>query len=193
VEDKMAKQRFSPVAIPDKVKVSLSDHVFKVQGPLGNLEMNVNSKVIVEIKDNEILIINRENSKDSSSQQGTTRSLIRNMVTGVIKEFEKTLIIQGTGYRAQLGGSNLQLFLGFSKPKTVIMPKQIKCEIKVVKSAEKGDLTYITIKGISKQLVGDVAAEIRKTRKPDPYKHKGVRYAKEFIRKKVGKRAIVQT
>jgi large subunit ribosomal protein L6 len=192
VEDKMAKQRFSPVAIPDKVKVSLSDHVFKVQGPLGNLEMNINSKVIVEIKDNEILIKNRENSKDSSSQQGTTRSLIRNMVSGVIKEFEKTLIIQGTGYRAQLGGSNLQLFLGFSKPKTVIMPKQIKCEIKVVKSAEKGDLTYITIKGISKQLVGDVAAEIRKTRKPDPYKHKGVRYDKEFIRKKVGKRAIVQ-
>jgi len=193
VEDKMAKQRFSPVAIPDKVKVSLSDHIFKVQGPLGNLEMNINSKVIVEIKDNEIFIKNRENSKDSSSQQGTTRSLIRNMVTGVIEEFEKTLIIQGTGYRAQLGGSNLQLFLGFSKPKTIIMPKQIKCEIKVVKSAEKGDLTYITIKGISKQLVGDIAAEIRKTRKPDPYKHKGVRYAKEFIRKKVGKRAIVQT
>lgn len=189
----MAKQRFSPIAIPDKVKVSFSEHVFKVQGPLGNLEMNINSKVIVDIKDNEILIKNRENSKDSSSQQGTTRSLIRNMVTGVIKEFEKTLIIQGTGYRAQLGGSNLQLFLGFSKPKTVIMPKQIKCELKVVKSAEKGDLTYITIKGISKQLVGDVAAEIRKTRKPDPYKHKGVRYAKEFIRKKVGKRAIVQT
>lgn len=189
----MAKQRFSPVAIPDKVKVNLSDSLLKVQGPLGSLEMNISSKVIVDIKDNEIFIKNRENSKESSSQQGTTRSLIRNMVSGVVKEFEKILIIQGTGYRAQLGGSNLQLFLGYSKPKTVTLPNQIKCELKVIKSAEKGDLTYITIKGISKQLVGDVAAEIKKTRKPDPYKHKGVRYAKEFIRKKVGKRAVVQT
>ena len=188
----MAKQRFSPVAIPDKVKVNLSDSLLKVQGPLGSLEMNISSKVIVDIKNNEIFIKNRENSKESSSQQGTTRSLIRNMVSGVVKEFEKTLIIQGTGYRAQLGGSNLQLFLGYSKPKTVTLPKQIKCELKVIKSAEKGDLTYITIKGISKQLVGDVAADIKKKRKPDPYKHKGVRYAKEFIRKKVGKRAVVQ-
>jgi large subunit ribosomal protein L6 len=188
----MAKQRFSPVIIPEKVKVSIVNDQIKVQGPLGNLEMPINSKVLVEIKDNKIFVKNRENSKTSSAQQGTTRSLIKNMVNGVIKEFEKTLIIQGTGYRAQLGGTNLQLFLGFSKPKTVTLPKQIKCELKVVKSADKGDLTYITIKGISKQLVGDIAAEIKKTRKPDPYKHKGIRYADEVIRKKVGKRAVVQ-
>jgi large subunit ribosomal protein L6 len=188
----MAKQRFSPIAIPDKVKVSLSNSLLKIQGPLGNLEMTVSPRVVFEIKDNRISVKNRENSKESSSHQGTTRSLIRNMVIGVVKEFEKTLIIQGTGYRAQLGGSNLQLFLGFSKPKSVSLPKGVKCELKVIKSAEKGDLTYITIKGVSKQLVGDVAANIKKLRKPDPYKHKGVRYEKEFIRKKVGKRAVVQ-
>lgn len=188
----MAKQRFSPISIPDKVKVTLSTSLLKVQGPLGSLEIILSPKVAVEVKDNKIFIKNRENSKESSSQQGTTRSLIKNMVLGVIKEFEKTLIIQGTGYRAQLGGTSLQLFLGYSKPKTVNLPKSVKCELKVVKSAEKGDLTYITIKGISKQLVGDVAANIKKIRKPDPYKHKGVRYEKEFIRKKVGKRAVVQ-
>jgi large subunit ribosomal protein L6 len=188
----MAKQRFSPIAIPDKVKVTLANSLLKVQGPLGGLEITISPKVIVEIKDNQISVKNRENSKESSSQQGTTRSLIRNMVIGVVKEFEKILIIQGTGYRAQLGASNLQLFLGYSKAKTVNLPKGVKCELKVVKSAEKGDLTYITLKGISKQLVGDVAADIKKLRKPDPYKHKGVRYDKEFIRKKVGKRAVVQ-
>ena len=85
-----------------------------------------------------------------------------------------------------MSGSGLQLFLGFSKPKTVVIPKDIKCELKVVKSAEKGDLTYITLSGIDKQKVGDVAALIKKTRKPDPYKHKGVRYADEILRKKIG-------
>lgn len=188
----MAKQRFSPIAIPDKVKVILTDSLLKVQGPLGSLEITLSPKVSVEIKDNQVLVKNRENSKESSSQQGTTRSLIKNMVLGVVKEFEKTLIVQGTGYRAQLSGTNLQLFLGYAKPKSVILPKSVKCELKVVKSAEKGDLTYITIKGIDKQLVGDIAADIKKLRKPDPYKHKGVRYEKEFIRKKVGKRAVVQ-
>jgi large subunit ribosomal protein L6 len=188
----MAKQRFSPVMIPDKVKVNLADSLLKVQGPLGNLEFTVSPKVTVEIKDNKIFVKNRENSKASSAQQGTTRSLIQNMVQGVTKEFEKTLIIQGTGYRAQLSGTNLQLFLGFSKPKSISLPKAVKCELKVIKSADKGDLTYITIKGINKQLVGDVAANIKNTRIPDPYKHKGVRYADEHIRKKVGKRAVVQ-
>jgi large subunit ribosomal protein L6 len=188
----MAKNRFRPVFILKEVKVTLSDSVIKVQGPLGSLEMKVSPKVIVEIKDDKIYVKNRDDTKESSAHQGTTRSLIANLINGVVKGFEKTLIIQGTGYRAQLSGTKLQLFLGFSKPKTIMLPKDIKCDLKVVKSAEKGDLTYITLKGISKQLVGDVAAQIKKTRTPDPYKHKGVRYADEVIRKKVGKRAVVQ-
>ncbi len=188
----MAKNRFRPVFLLKEVKVTLSDSVLKVQGPLGSLEMTISPKVIVEIEDDKIYVKNRDDTKESSAHQGTTRSLIVNLINGVVKGFEKTLIIQGTGYRAQLSGTKLQLFLGFSKPKTIMLPKDIKCDLKVVKSAEKGDLTYITLKGISKQLVGDVAAQIKKTRTPDPYKHKGVRYADEVIRKKVGKRAVVQ-
>jgi large subunit ribosomal protein L6 len=91
-----------------------------------------------------------------------------------------------------MSGTGLQLFLGYVKPKTVVIPKDVKCEMKVVKSAEKGDLTYITLKGIDKQKVGDIAALVKKTKKPDPYKHKGVRYADEVLKKKIGKRAVVQ-
>ncbi len=188
----MAKNRFRPIIIPKDVKVSLSDSMIKVQGPLGTLEMEISSKVAVQIQEDKIFLKNRENSKESSAKQGTTRSLIKNLIKGVVKGFEKTLVIQGTGYRAQLSGSRLQLFLGYSKPKTIVFPKGIKCELKLVKSADKGDLTYITVKGISKQIVGDVSAQIRKSRQPDPYKHKGVRYADEVIRKKIGKRAVVQ-
>ncbi len=188
----MAKHRFRPITIPKDVKVTMSDTIIKVQGPLGSMEMKISPKVIVEIKEGKIFVKNRENSKESSSHQGTMRSLIGNLINGVLKGFEKTLIIQGTGYRAQVSSSGLQLFLGHSKPKTIELPKEIKCELKVVKSAEKGDLTYITLRGVSKQLVGDVAARVKKTRTPDPYKHKGVRYEKEVLRKKVGKRAVVQ-
>jgi len=188
----MAKHRFRPIPILKEVKVTLSDSVLKVQGPLGSLEVKISPRVIVEIKDDKIFVKNREDTKASSAHQGTTRSLIANLINGVVKGFEKTLIIQGTGYRAQLSGTKLQLFLGYSKPQTIMLPKEIKCDLKVVKSAEKGDLTYITLKGINKQLVGDMAALIKKTRIPDPYKHKGVRYEDEVIRKKVGKRAIVQ-
>lgn len=188
----MAKKRFRPITIPDKVNITLSDSTLKVQGPLGTLDIGISGKVEVEIKENKVFIKNRYNSKESSAHQGTTRSLIANLINGVTKGYEKTLVIEGTGYRAQMSGKGLQLFLGYAKPVTINLPKDITCELKVVKSAEKGDLTYITLKGISKQLVGDVAAHIKKARIPDPYKHKGIRYSNEILRKKVGKRAVVQ-
>lgn len=188
----MAKKRFHPITIPKDVKVSLADAHMKVQGPLGNLTMNISTKVVVEVKEDTILVKNRDETKQSAAHQGTMRSRIMNLIDGVVKGFEKVLVIQGTGYRAQLSGTNLQLFLGYAKPKLVALPKGITCELKVVKSAEKGDLTYITLKGIDKQLVGDTAAQIKRLRIPDPYKHKGIRYADEVIRKKVGKRAVVQ-
>ena len=188
----MAKKRFSSIIIPKEVKIALSDSTMKVQGPLGTLETVISDKVEVEIKEDKIFVRNRENSKESAMHQGTMRSLINNMINGVMKGYEKILVIEGTGYRAQMSGAGLQLFLGYSKPITINLPKEIKCELKVVKSAEKGDLTYITLKGINKQLLGDVAAQVRRTRIPDPYKHKGVRYVDEVLRKKVGKRAVVQ-
>ncbi|KPK63862.1 hypothetical protein AMJ83_05280 [candidate division WOR_3 bacterium SM23_42] len=188
----MSKNRFRPVSIPKQVKISVEDSIIKVGGPLGNLERKIGSKVQVVVEQDQIAVKALENTKTAAAQQGTMRSLILNMIDGVVKGFEKTLIIEGTGYRAQMSGAGLQLFLGYSKPKTVAIPKDIKCELKVVKSAEKGDLTYITLKGVDKQKVGDVAALVKKTRKPDPYKHKGVRYADEVLRKKIGKRAVVQ-
>lgn len=188
----MAKKRFRPITIPKGVNVTLKDRQIKVQGPLGTLDLQISTKVIVTIEKETILVTNRENSLQAAAHQGTTRSLIHNLITGVVKGYEKVLVIQGTGYRAQMSGTGLQLFLGFAKPKTITLPKAVTCELKVVKSADKGDLTYITLKGINKQLLGDVAATIKKTRVPDPYKHKGIRYADEVIRKKVGKRAVVQ-
>jgi len=188
----MSKNRFRPIVIPEKVKISVTDSTVRVTGPLGNIERQISPKVKVVLEANRVLVQALENTKAASAQQGTIRSLIRNMIDGVTKGFEKTLIIEGTGYRAQMSGSGLQLFLGYSKPKTIVIPKSIKCELKVVKSAEKGDLTYITLNGIDKQEVGDVAALVKKTKKPDPYKHKGVRYADEVLRKKIGKRAVVQ-
>lgn len=188
----MAKKRFRPLIIPKEVKVTTSDARVKVEGPLGTLEIKISARVRVEIKDNSILVKNVDESKESAAHQGTTRTLINNMIEGVLKGYSKTLIIQGTGYRAQLGGGGIQLFLGYTKPVTIELPKGTKCELSTVKSADKGDLTYITVKGINKQLVGDIAAAIRKSRIPDPYKHKGIRYVDEVLRKKVGKRAVVQ-
>lgn len=188
----MAKQRNSPIPVPKDTKITINGQQVTVQGPLGTLKMTTSSRVLVEQQEKTFLVKPRDNSKTAAAQQGTTRSLIINMIKGVTKGYEKQLVIQGTGYRAQMAGKGLQLFLGFAQPITVALPKEIKCDLKVVKSADKGDLTYITLSGIDKQLVGDVAAVIRNTRSPDPYKHKGVRYEKETIRKKVGKRAVVQ-
>lgn len=188
----MSKNRFRPIVLPEKVKIEVIAGKVKVTGPLGSLAQNICPKVKVAIDDGKVLVEALENTKQAAAQQGTMRSLIINMVDGVLKEFEKTLIIEGTGYRAQLSGTGLQLFLGYVKPKTVVIPKDVTCELKVVKSAEKGDLTYITLKGIDKQKVGDTAALVKKTKKPDPYKHKGVRYADEVLKKKIGKRAVVQ-
>lgn len=188
----MSKNRYRPIMIPKQVKVALADSKIKIGGPLGNLEQSICPKAKVLVEAEQILVQALDNTKAAAAQQGTMRSLIVNMIEGVVKGFEKTLIIEGTGYRAQMSGTGLQLFLGFSKPKTVAIPKDLKCELKVIKSAEKGDLTYITLRGIDKQKVGDVAALIKKTKKPDPYKHKGVRYENEILRKKIGKRAVVQ-
>jgi large subunit ribosomal protein L6 len=188
----MAKKRFRPILIPKDVNITMENKTAKVKGPLGTLTRSISAKVDVKIEEGKIMIHNTENSKEAAAHQGTMRSHLVNMIQGVVKGFEKVLVVEGTGYRVQLSGTTLQLFLGFSKPKTIDLPKEIKCELKVVKSAEKGDLTYITLKGINKELVGDIAARVKQTRKPDPYKHKGVRYADEVLKKKVGKRAVVQ-
>ncbi|MBE0433050.1 50S ribosomal protein L6 [candidate division WOR-3 bacterium] len=188
----MSKNRFRPVAIPKEVQVTTTRTIIKAAGPLGKLEQRICPKTLVVIEQDKLLVQAIDNTKQAAAEQGTMRKLAMNLIEGVLKGFEKTLVIEGTGYRAQMSGAGLQLFLGYVKPRTVALPAGVKCELKVVKSAEKGDLTYITLKGIDKQQIGDIAALIKKTRKPDPYRHKGVRYADEVLRKKIGKRAVVQ-
>lgn len=188
----MSKNRYRPIVIPKEVQVTAAGTVLKATGPLGKLEQRICPKTRVVIEQDKLAVQAIDNSQQAAAEQGTMRSLAVNLIEGVLKGFEKTLVIEGTGYRAQMSGAGLQLFLGYVKPRTVALPDGVKCELKVVKSADKGDLTYITLKGIDKQLVGDIAALIKKTRKPDPYRHKGVRYADEVLRKKIGKRAVVQ-
>ena len=121
----MSKNRFRPIVIPKGVTVSISGPDIKVNGPRGTLERKFGSKVQALIEQDKVLVQTRENTNAAAAEQGTTRSLIINMINGVVKGFEKTLIIEGTGYRAQMSGSGLQLFLGYSKPVTVAMPKYI--------------------------------------------------------------------
>ncbi|MEO0184309.1 MAG: 50S ribosomal protein L6 [candidate division WOR-3 bacterium] len=188
----MAKVRTKPVQIPDKIQVSVSGQEVRVKGPLGELNLVVSKNVKVELKDKAVTVSTTNDSMEAQHQQGTTRTLIINMIKGVTEGYSKTLVVQGTGYRAQLVSGGIQLFLGFTKPVVIPVPPSIKVELQTVKSADKGDLTNITLKGIDKQLVGDIAAKIKKVRVPDPYKHKGIRYMNEIIRKKVGKRAVAQ-
>ncbi|MEO0095656.1 MAG: 50S ribosomal protein L6 [candidate division WOR-3 bacterium] len=186
----MAKMRTKPIVIPPNVQVNINGQVVNVKGPLGELKLNVSNRVCVEMKDRALSVLTNDNSKEAQGVQGTTRTLILNMIKGVTEGYSKTLIVQGTGYRAQPTSNGIQLFVGFTKPVTIVLPPSIKCEMQTVKSADKGDLTHITLKSIDKQLLGDIAAMIRNIRPPDPYKHKGVRYANEILRKKVGKRAV---
>jgi large subunit ribosomal protein L6 len=168
-----------PIEIPSGVKVSFENNIFTVEGPKGKLTQKIHEKVSIEIKDNEIQVTNVDNSKLSRSLHGLMRTLINNMIIGVTKGFEKKLEIVGVGYRCALKGKNLDLSLGFSHPVVVEPPKDVEFVVE--------GQTKITVKGIDKQVVGQVAANIRKLRKPEPYKGKGIRYAGEYILRKAGK------
>jgi large subunit ribosomal protein L6 len=161
--------------------VAISPGRVQVNGPLGELSQVVPQRMRVEKSDSEILVTRPTERGEDRALHGLTRTLIANMVEGVTKGFEKQLEIQGVGYRAQLKGSDLELAVGYSHP-IVIKPRQgITFEVPVP--------TQILVKGIDKQMVGQTAAEIRKVRPPEPYKGKGIRYANEQVRRKVGKRA----
>ncbi len=162
-----------PVEIPEKVEVSLTDDNVKVKGPLGELLQPINSDVKIERKDNLLQVHAASNSKKANAMSGTVRSLIANMVKGVAKGFEIKLSLVGVGYRAQSDGNILNLNLGYSHSILHKIPSDIKIETP--------SATEILIKGIDKQKVGQVAAEVRAYRKPEPYKGKGVRYSDEVI------------
>jgi large subunit ribosomal protein L6 len=170
-----------PVAVPDGVEVTIEPELVTVKGPKGELEERVSREIGVAQENGEIVVTRSTDRGEHRALHGLTRSLIANMVEGVTNGFEKRLEIQGVGYRAQLQGNKLVLALGYSHPVEVNAPEGIDFEVP--------QPTRITVRGISKQVVGEVAAIIRKQRPPEPYKGKGIRYEGEHVARKVGKRA----
>ena len=170
-----------PITIPDGVEVEIGDGIVRVKGPKGELSQAVSRELSFEREDSTLLVKRPTNRGEHRALHGLTRSLVFNMVQGVTEGFEKRLEIQGVGYRAQLRGNAIELALGFSHPVKVEAPDGIEFEVP--------QPTQIIVRGIDKQAVGEIAARIRKLRPPEPYKGKGVRYAGEYVARKVGKRA----
>ena len=170
-----------PIAVPEGVEVQIGTGQVTVKGPKGELAQDLVTDMKVELADGTVTVERPTDRGEHRALHGLTRSLIYNMVQGVTEGYEKRLEIQGVGYRAQLRGNSLELSLGFSHPISVQAPEGIEFEVP--------QPTEIIVRGIDKQKVGQVAADIRKRRPPEPYKGKGVRYAGEQVTRKVGKRA----
>jgi len=176
----MSRVAKSPVAIPSGVEVKIDSNKVTIKGAKGSLELALNGSVDVKQEDNQLTFAAKDGSKQSRSMSGTTRALINNMVVGVTQGFEKKLELKGVGYRAAIQGKKLNLQLGFSNPIEYELPEGV--------TAEAPSQTEVVLKGISKQQIGQVAAEIRAFRPPEPYKGKGVRYADEMVRTKEAKK-----
>ena len=170
-----------PIPVPAGVTVAIDPERVTVNGPKGELSERVSREIQVEQAADEVLVKRPTDRGEHRALHGLTRTLIANMVKGVTDGFEKRLEIQGVGYRAQLRGRDLELALGYSHPVSVKAPDGIEFEVP--------QPTRIVVRGASKQQVGEVAAYIRKQRKPEPYKGKGIRYEGEYVARKVGKRA----
>jgi large subunit ribosomal protein L6 len=170
-----------PIPVPSGVEVVIEPEVVHVSGPRGSLSERVHRDIGVEQGDGVLTVTRPTDRGEHRALHGLTRSLVANMVVGVTEGYQKTLEIQGVGYRAVLKGKNLELALGYSHPVPIEAPTGIEFEVP--------QPTRIIVKGISKQLVGEIAANIRKKRPPEPYKGKGIRYEGEYVARKVGKRA----
>jgi large subunit ribosomal protein L6 len=168
-----------PIPLPSGVSVKVNDGGVEVKGPKGVLSVRLPEQIAMEIGDSEIVFKRPDDTKQSRSLHGLARALAANLVTGVTEGFKKGLEIQGVGYRASVSGSTLNLLLGYSHPVDMPIPKGLSV------SVEGG--TQLMVEGIDKQAVGQFAADIRSKRPPEPYKGKGVRYADEQVRRKVGK------
>lgn len=170
-----------PIPIPPGVKVEVKESRISVKGPKGELAQDIHPSIEVEMGEDQLLVKRPSDNKFHKSLHGLTRSLIANMMTGVTSEYQKSLEIQGIGYKAELKGKKLNLALGLSHPILFTPPESIKIEL--------DGPSKIKVSGIDKQLVGLVAAKIRSFRPPEPYKGKGIRYVGEAVRKKAGKTA----
>ncbi len=170
-----------PIEIPDGVEVDVKPGSVAVKGPKGELSQVVDRDMKVEVENGTVTVERPTDRGEHRALHGLTRSLIANMVQGVTDGYERRLEIQGVGYRAQLKGKALEMALGYSHPVTIQAPEGIEFEVP--------QPTEVIVRGIDKQLVGEIAARVRKSRPPEPYKGKGVRYAGEYVARKVGKRA----
>ena len=169
----MSRIAKNPVAIPEKVEVSLGQHDLTVKGPLGTLKQSLSGDVVVKVEGSQVPFAAANDSIQANAMSGTLRAIVANMVRGVKQGFEKKLTRVGVGYKAQAQGNKLNLALGFSHPIVHMLPEGVK--------AETPTQTEILIKGVDRQKVGQVAAEIRAYKSPEPYKGKGVRYADETV------------
>lgn len=176
----MSRIANSPVSIPSGVEVKLDGQNVAVKGPKGNLSMSLHADVAVEQNDNILKFKNVAKNKGAVAMTGTMRSLVNNMVTGVSKGFEKKLLLVGVGYRAQAKGKVLNLTLGFSHPVDYKLPDEV--------TVETPSQTEVVLSSCDKQMLGQVAAEIRSLRPPEPYKGKGVKYSDEVIVRKEAKK-----
>jgi large subunit ribosomal protein L6 len=170
-----------PIPVPSGVTVSIEPDVVRVHGPKGELQERIHRDITVAQEGEELVVTRPTDRGEHRALHGLTRSLVANMVEGVTSGYVKTLEIQGVGYRAALRGRDIELALGYSHPVSIKAPDGIEFEVP--------QPTRVVIRGISKQLVGETAATIRKQRPPEPYKGKGIRYEGEYVARKVGKRA----
>lgn len=175
----MSRVGKSPIELPDKVQIDFKDPVLEVKGPMGSLNTSLVPQVELEIEDSVLRVKPVNESRKNRAMQGLMRSLINNMVLGVSQGFQKSLEVQGVGYRAECDGKKLTLNVGYSHPVIIETPEGLSIEV------EKNNVIHV--KGIDKQRVGELAARIRRVRKPEPYSGKGIRYLGEQVRRKVGK------
>ena len=178
----MSRVGNAPIELPGGVEVSVDDGLVTVKGPKGELSERIDARITTSVDDGIVTLTRADEERETRSIHGLSRALVNNMVVGVSEGYQKELELVGVGYRAALRGKTLELQVGFSHPVTIEAPEGIEFEVP--------DNTKITVRGIDKQQVGQVAADIRAVRKPEPYKGKGIRYAGEYVRRKAGKAGV---
>ena len=182
--DIMSRIGKKPVIIKEGVIVSVGEEVVEIKGRETLMVIPILSGIKVEKKENELTFTPKNETKQTLSNWGTMRALVQNAISGAAKDFTKSLVIEGVGYRANMEGENLVLSLGYSHPVKFEVPKEVKINV---------EKNVVNISGANKQLVGETAARIRRLRKPEPYKGKGIRYSNEVVKRKAGKKAAGKT
>src|SRR6267142_2629692 len=167
-----------PVPVTGGVKIAIQDHLLKFEGPKGKLQLQVHPAIDVKLENNEVVVTRRDDEKQSKALHGLTRSLVSNYIEGVAKGYKKSLEIQGVGYKAEIKGKNLVLAVGFANTISLALPQNLEVQV---------DGNKFHISGADKQAVGQFASDVRRVRKPEPYKGKGIRYEGEYVKIKPGK------